>query len=719
MKYLGFLFSVSLLVFLGCPMDVKQDVKQKEVPILDGMVEIRGVMEAGQVVTADISRVGGEGAPSYQWYNEWLSDWKEIPGATSDSYTIKNTDVRTRLSVKVTRGAVAKSTEDGGFMGISHPVSNPNLQQITGKIAILNTSEVADLGTVLVADDTELGGGDENTKTRLTWYRSGVPIPESQYQDRHFYQLRAADAGHIITVSAWKVTNRGVVVSEGVQVAGTQVTKPVPPETTEPEKPAPNPDPDTNLPPSKPAPVPPAPQPPAAGSSSNPVFRTNLVDSTYMEYDAPQALVVNVNGGQLTYQWYETTDRTAVGKLISGKTSASFAPPTDKQGTFYYYVAVSNIDWWPENLNATTVRSATAKIDVVKRSGGGGIGSTATTPDEVEKRFRQYLSKADFEALFPRRLGSQGWRQFMQENHGHSAFPGDSWQNYDEYYSYDNLIAAIKEIAKWGYVLETRDMPGGHTNYNSRGYIVSKETGKTYPVFEEQGFNAEWNQNKAVVRTIVDYGSFISSAIVNDNKRELAAFLANVAHETGAGWAGAPGGEESWGLFFNEEVAVVTSGGYSDSYTSRESTEYPPVPGQSYHGRGSIQLSWNYNYGPFSILAFNGDKNVLLREPGKVAREGKLGWMSGLWFWMTPQLPKASCHDVMQSDWKPSGVFSSATSKGVVKGFGATINIINGGFEAGGRQKQRRINHYRDLAGKTGANIQGEKLDTVGMSPWT
>ena len=476
----------------------------------------------------------------------------------------------------------------------------------------------------------------------------------------------------------------------------------------------------------------PPPPPPEAGNSSAAQIRKNLSDITIQQSSPAQPLVIDAIGGKLSFQWFQAPSKTGAGTKINGSIGESYVPRTDTVGKFYYYVEITNVDWWPEGLAPTTVKSNVAEVNVTERGSGGSENNNDpalvkiledlknnlnTKPEVVAARLKDYLPKKGFEELFPLRIGSEGWKQYMRDNYGHAAFP--NWQDYDEYYSYNNLVEAVKEISKWGYILETRNLAGGLTNYNSRGYIVEKATGKTYPVFEEGGFNASWNQNAEIIRTVVDYGSFLTSSNATDNKRELAALLANMAHETGAGWEGAPGGEERWGFFFNEEVAVVTSGGYSDSYTSQESVDYPPVPGKSYHGRGGIQLSWNYNYGPFSILAF-GDKNVLLQNPERVAKEGKLGWMSGIWFWMTPQLPKASCHDVIQSTWKPEGIFASGKAKGIVWGFGATINIINGGFEAGGRQKQRRINHYKDLLKQTGIQSTGsEKLDTVGMSPWT
>ena len=40
---------------------------------------------------------------------------------------------------------------------------------------------------------------------------------------------------------------------------------------------------------------------------------------------------------------------------------------------------------------------------------------------------------------------------------------------------------------------------------------------------------------------------------------------------------------------------------------------YPCSPGKQYYGRGAKQLSWNYNYGAFSVAMF-GDVHTLLRQ---------------------------------------------------------------------------------------------------------
>ena len=56
----------------------------------------------------------------------------------------------------------------------------------------------------------------------------------------------------------------------------------------------------------------------------------------------PAARFVTATGAGLTYQWYvNTANNNTSGTLISGATSASFTPPSDVVGTFYYYCIVS------------------------------------------------------------------------------------------------------------------------------------------------------------------------------------------------------------------------------------------------------------------------------------------------------------------------------------------------------------------------------------------
>jgi hypothetical protein len=136
-------------------------------------------------------------------------------------------------------------------------------------------------------------------------------------------------------------------------------------------------------------------------------------------------------------------------------------------------------------------------------------------------------------------------------------------------------------------------------------------------------------------------------------RRELAAFLAHLAQETG-------------GFRYLEQITVTRS--YSVA-----NKDYPPVDGKEYHGRGPMQLSYNYNYGQFSNAYF-GDKNVLLNNPELLVTDSVVSFGSAIWFWMTGQPPKPSCHDVMTGGWEPGDMDVEANR---LPGFGLTLNIIN------------------------------------------
>jgi hypothetical protein len=186
---------------------------------------------------------------------------------------------------------------------------------------------------------------------------------------------------------------------------------------------------------------------------------------------------------------------------------------------------------------------------------------------------------------------------------------------------------------------------------------------------------ADFYSFKTFVLAAKIFSSFLAESDSNTQKRELAAFLANIAQETSGGWETAPGGYFKWGLYFLEETATAVKPAYND--TSKKS--YPGIEGEYYYGRGPKQLTWNYNYGQFSE-AWYGNKDSLLKHPDLLSKDPLLSFASALWFWMTAQYPKPSCHDIMIGKWIPT---SDDIQKGRLPGFGATVNVINGGVECG------------------------------------
>ncbi|KAJ6833378.1 putative chitinase 2 [Iris pallida] len=95
----------------------------------------------------------------------------------------------------------------------------------------------------------------------------------------------------------------------------------------------------------------------------------------------------------------------------------------------------------------------------------------------------------------------------------------------------------------------------------------------------------------AFVAAANSFSGFASTGDVDTKKREIAAFLAQTSHETTGGWSTAPDGAYAWGYCFVQEQG--SPGDYC-----QPSNEWPCAPGKKYYGRGPIQISYNYNYGP-------------------------------------------------------------------------------------------------------------------------
>jgi len=98
-----------------------------------------------------------------------------------------------------------------------------------------------------------------------------------------------------------------------------------------------------------------------------------------------------------------------------------------------------------------------------------------------------------------------------------------------------------------------------------------------------------------------------------------------------------------------------------DSYCDASKTEWPCAAGKKYYGRGPLQISWNYNYGPAGRdIGFDG-----LGNPDAVAQDPVIAFKAALWFWMN------NVHGVMP------------------QGFGATTRAINGALECNGNNPDK------------------------------
>ncbi|KAL3527277.1 hypothetical protein ACH5RR_011933 [Cinchona calisaya] len=211
---------------------------------------------------------------------------------------------------------------------------------------------------------------------------------------------------------------------------------------------------------------------------------------------------------------------------------------------------------------------------------------------------------------------------------------------------------------------------------------------------------------EAFIAAAKSFGGFGTTGDTDTRKREIAAFLAQTSHETTGGWATAPDGPYAWGYCFKQE-----QGNPPDYCVANQ--QWPCAPGKKYYGRGPIQISYNYNYGP----AGRAIGSNLLANPDLVATDATISFKTAFWFWMTPQSPKPSCHDVMTGRWRPSAADSTA---GRVAGYGVVTNIINGGIECGkgsNPQMQDRVGFYKRYCDILGVSY-GNNLDCANQRPF-
>jgi len=206
---------------------------------------------------------------------------------------------------------------------------------------------------------------------------------------------------------------------------------------------------------------------------------------------------------------------------------------------------------------------------------------------------------------------------------------------------------------------------------------------------------------KASLKEAIESGKFdmFANGGKSDDmdKREIAAFLANVYQETG-------------------ELCKTVESSCDGSSPAPKCDDYQKVfwPKNSkdadsstkYYGRGALQLLYPGNYRDFLNFWNRKTDTVYTLVKGdveKVGTDGKVAWASALWFWTRAQSPKPSCTEVMQCDSTNVGCKSAnecpKNPEGAVFGFGWTINIINGARECGiGVKSAEAVNRAKFFA---------------------
>ncbi|XP_030532685.1 endochitinase EP3-like isoform X3 [Rhodamnia argentea] len=163
---------------------------------------------------------------------------------------------------------------------------------------------------------------------------------------------------------------------------------------------------------------------------------------------------------------------------------------------------------------------------------------------------------------------------------------------------------------------------------------------------------------QAFLKALGSFPRFGRVGSVVASKREIAAFFAQVTHETGH-------------FCYIEEI----NGG---TYCDPSAKQYPCKPGKKYFGRGPFQITWNYNYGAAGkSLGFDG-----LNSPETVANNPVIAFKTALWFWTRNNM-----------QFKLSS-----------QGFAATIRAINGGECNGGNSAavRARVAYYTNYCKQLG-----------------
>ncbi|KAF3622295.1 Endochitinase B [Capsicum annuum] len=236
--------------------------------------------------------------------------------------------------------------------------------------------------------------------------------------------------------------------------------------------------------------------------------------------------------------------------------------------------------------------------------------------------------------------------------------------------------------SKWGYCGEGKDYCGegcqggpcfSTTPSGNNGGSVSDIVSDAFfnGIADQAASNCEgkgfYSRDK-FFEALKSYPNFGTVGSNDDSKREIAAFFAHVTHETGH-------------MCYINEI-----NGPSGDYCDEDNKEYPCVSGKNYYGRGPIQLSWNFNYGPAGkSIGFDG-----LNDPDIVARDAVISFKTALWYWMN------NCHSLITFG----------------QGFGPTIRAINGRLECDGGNPQtvaRRVEYYTQYCQQLGVDA-GDNL---------
>ncbi|KAK8563110.1 hypothetical protein V6N12_011166 [Hibiscus sabdariffa] len=200
---------------------------------------------------------------------------------------------------------------------------------------------------------------------------------------------------------------------------------------------------------------------------------------------------------------------------------------------------------------------------------------------------------------------------------------------------------------------------------------------------------------EAFIAAAKSYPAFATTGSHEVRKREVAAFLGQTSFQTAGNLSG---------------FLVSPKGRQPPTDYCQPNPSYPCAAGRNYCGQGPMLLSGNSNYGKFGETI--GRKKDLLQNPDLLIKNVTMAFEAALWFWMTPQPPKPSSHDVIIGNWH-------GDEEGRLPGYGVITNIIDH-WECGIGADTRaadRIEYYQRYCDMLGVG-SGENLDCYSQKPY-
>jgi predicted chitinase len=169
---------------------------------------------------------------------------------------------------------------------------------------------------------------------------------------------------------------------------------------------------------------------------------------------------------------------------------------------------------------------------------------------------------------------------------------------------------------------------------------------------------------QGLVDVLKTYPTFANTGSSEIRRREIAAFLAHVNHESGALRYLETINQDTWPLFCDATQPYGCPAGIA-----------------AYHGRGPIMLSWNFNY----KAAGDAIGVDLLHHPELVGTDPAVAWTSAVWYWMTQT---------------GGGTLTSHDAIVTRAGFAETIRSINSPECNGGNTPamQNRVAYFQRFA---------------------